>query len=399
MWLRDSSNQMQTYLPLLKANSSGNSIASLFRGVINLQARYLLDSPYCNSFQAPVESNISPDSGAQDTVTPPYSTASVHECKFELDSLAAFLQISSDYYDSTKDIDFFRKYNWLEAVRAVYSTALQMQTPTYADNGIVLNSPYTFKRQTDRSTETLANNGLGNPSAADTGLIRSAFRPSDDSTIYQFFIPGNMMFAAFLEKASKIVSEIHTESNLASEISILSQQIRTAIDSHGIVNHPKYGKIYAYEVDGFGSANLMDDANIPSLLSAPLSGFLSSSDPIYKATRAFVLSASNPYFERGPVLNASGGPHVGPGFAWPMASIVRILTSDDDCEIREALYGILSSTDGLGLIHESVHTFDASNWTREWFSWANGLFGQMILDLETRKPALLGDIWQERPIC
>ena len=399
MWLRDSANQMQSYLPVLTASSSNDSIASLYRGVINLHARYLLTSPYCNSFQAPVESGIAPaHNGAanSDWVTPNYSPDFVFECKYELDSLAAFLEVSANYYTATKDLSFFGKYSWVNAIKAVLKVAEEMKTPTYGEDGKVLNSPYRFTRVTPRATETLANDGIGNPVANGTGLIRSAFRPSDDSTIYQLFIPANMMFSAYLSSTADIMAKLnHTDAaSLSKQMKDLSSSIRQAIEQHGIVNHPKYGKIYAFEVDGFGAQTIMDDANIPSLLSAPFLNYTDTSDPVYKNTRSLVLSSSNPYFMRGPAFTAIGGPHAGPAYAWPMAAIVRILTSDDDDEIRGQLKMLLGGTSELGLIHESVNSWNEWDFTRQWFSWANGLFGQMVLDLAGRKPGLLGESYQ-----
>ncbi|ROV93964.1 hypothetical protein VSDG_06233 [Cytospora chrysosperma] len=404
MWLRDSANQVQSYLPVLKANSSADSIASLYRGVINLQSRYILTDPYCNSFQPPVESNISAavnSAASDDTVYPTYSNTSVFECKYELDSLAAFLEVSTNYYNATQDLDFFGKYQWVPAIQAVMNTAIAMMTPTYGADGQVLDSPYTFTRLTTRATETLANDGLGSPVANGTGLIRSAFRPSDDSTLFQLFIPANMMFSRYLASAAQIMAALGDTAppGLAQDMTDLSGSVRAAIQSYGVVTDPISGtSVYAYEVDGFGSAAIMDDANIPSLLSAPFLGFLDAGDEIYQNTRAAVLDQSgtsgNPYFMRGPVINAIGGPHLGPGMAWPMASIVRILTSDDEAEITDALGEIVSSTDRFGLIHESVNTFNQSIWTRQWFSWANGLFGQMILDLYDRKPEILKQSFQ-----
>ncbi len=398
MWLRDSANQMQSYLPFLNASSDPNSIASLYRGVINLHARYLLTSPYCNSFQPPAESNIPPSQNSaatSDTVYPPYNSTFVFECKYELDSLAAFLQISTEYYNATGDYEFFGKFQWIPAVEAVLKVAQDMMTPTYAPNGAVNPSPYSFTRYTNRATETFSNDGIGNPVANGTGLIRSGFRPSDDSTIFQFYIPSNMMFSTTLAKAAEIMSEINTgpSQELAQRMRGFSGSLQAAIDAHGTINHPTFGRIYAFEVDGYGSANIMDDANIPSLLSAPYQDYPVDAKT-YANTRSLILSGANPYFMRGPVINAVGGPHEGLGMAWPMASIMRILTSNSDDEITGELKQIVSSTAGLGLIHESIYSFDQNRWTRQWFSWANGLFGQMLLDLEKRKPEILGQSFQ-----
>ncbi|KAF4618388.1 hypothetical protein G7Y89_g14916 [Cudoniella acicularis] len=191
MWLRDSANQMQSYLPLVTANTSYNSLASLYRGVINLQARYIIEAPHCNSFQPPSESGIGPsqNQATPDDFTPPIPTTIAFECKYELDSLAAFLEISTDYYEATGDIDFFRNFQWVDAVNTILSTTEALLLGTYADNGSVNALPYTWQRTTTSATETLDNSGRGNPVQGGTGLVRSAFRPSDDSFVFPFPFP------------------------------------------------------------------------------------------------------------------------------------------------------------------------------------------------------------------
>lgn len=367
MWIRDSANQLQSYQSIL--NSSSDDIASLYRGVINLQARYLNTSPYCNSFLAPPESGIPPDiNGADYNVQPPYDNRIVFTCNFELDSFAAFLQISHDYYNATGDVDFFGKFQWIPAVQSILGVARDMMLPTYAPDGAALESSYTFQSQTNTATGTLGNFGLGNP-VNYTGLIRSPFRPSDDASIFQFLIPANMMFARYLEAGAKIMAGLaNAPPGLAQEMDGMAASLRDAVDRYAIVPSPdgSGGQIYAFEVDGYGGRNLMDDANIPSLLSLPFIGYLDESDPVYQNTRAFVLSEANPWFSQGPVISAVGSPHIRPGTAWPMASIVRILTTDDDVEIAGQLREILGSTDGLGLIHESVNSSDDGQWTRQW---------------------------------
>lgn len=303
MWLRDSANQLRSYKPLLVANDSTKSLASLYRGAINLQSRYINESPYCNAFQPPAESGLPPQSNGADSdqVVPPYDKKQVFECKYELDSLSAFLQLSVDYHDKTQDIAFFGKYQWAEAVGTIMNVTRALQVGTYADDGRVNTLPYTFQRTTDSGSETQLNYGAGSPVKGGTGLVRSAFRPSDDATIYQLFIPANMMFASYLGRAADLMAA--HDGGLAAEMRALAAGVRAGIEAHGKVPHADFGDIYAFEVDGYGSANLMDDANVPSLLSAPIIGYLNASDPTYQNTRKFAMTVANPYYMHGPVIN------------------------------------------------------------------------------------------------
>lgn len=465
MWLRDSANQLQSYRSLLRPAMAGkdgkdgkdgkktSTLASLFRGTINLQARYIQNSPHCNAFRPPAESGLTVTGGfgGGDIVYPPVAHQVVFECKYELDSLAAFLQLSYDYYAATQDGSFFgRRFKresedddgddaefrstWVLAVEAIMATVEEMTKGTYSSDGRVQFSPYQFQRPTSVATETLPNGGAGPPVQGGTGMVRSAFRPSDDACTHQLFVPANMMLARYLAACAPIMAQLgrrHAPApatrdslrerpplldaaavadddysnyrqghrsryyhELALRMTDFAETVRLGIERHGRVHHPVYGDVYAYEVDGFGSHNLMDDANIPSLLSAPLLGYVDRHDPVYRNTRRLVLSRTNPYYMTGPVLNGTGGPHVGTGMAWPMSLVVQIMTTDDDYEIVSALRQLVSSTDGLGLMHESVSSHDESVWTRQWFSWANGLFGQMLLDLRDRKPHLLSTSFQ-----
>ncbi|KAK0104550.1 hypothetical protein ONS95_004838 [Cadophora gregata] len=437
MWLRDSASQVLSYLPLLEASNDKDSLASLWRGLINIHARYIIISPYCHSFQPPPESGVPPThNGAytQNHPMPPYDPVKVFDCKWELDSLASFLQISVAYFERTKDIEFFQKYNWIPAVKAALNAAGAMRLGTYSKDGKVEPSAWTFTGWTNRGSETLTNDGLGNPTK-ENGMVRTAFRPSDDACIYQLLVPANMMWAKYLEDGSMIMEHLTGDDakNLTTAMRDFAFGIRKGIDQDAIVHHRDFGDIFAYEIDGFGGSNLMDDANVPSLLAMPLWNYSESAfklpplpqgeqpknyEEIYANTRRFVLSDSNPYFMKGPVISAIGGPHVGPGKAWPMAAIIRAITSfstlgssatnsldkvskkDIEEEVKQQIRMVLNSTDGSGVIHESVNTFNEGIWSRAWFGWANGLFGELMIKVaeedqkEGRNPGWLGESWQ-----
>jgi meiotically up-regulated gene 157 (Mug157) protein len=453
MWLRDSASQVYSYLPLLEASQEPDSLASLWRGLINAHSRYITISPYCHSFQPPPESGIPPTHNAaysQNHPNPPYDPKLVFDCKWELDSLASFLQVSAAYYRRTGDLDFFGKYSWVEAVEAAVDASAAMRLGTYDEEGHVLPSAWTFTGWTDRGSETLTNDGLGNP-VKQNGMVRSAFRPSDDACIFQLLTPSNMMWAAYLEQASDIMEGLadralnQKAANLTAEMRKLAKGIRRGITLDAVVKHRDFGDIFAYEVDGYGGANLMDDANVPSLLAMPLWNYTTSTTVsgsagqqmmtsssvnhvndtdimqhdyarvVYQNTRRFVLSSANPYFAKGPVLSAVGGPHLGPGKGWPMAAIVAALTAYEDIAgfespterdkaVAEQLFAVLNSTAGKGVIHETVNAWNEDDWTRSWFGWANGLFGELILriaeDEEKRgllgkEEGLLGRLWQD----
>jgi meiotically up-regulated gene 157 (Mug157) protein len=169
----------------------------------------------------------------------------------------------------------------------------------------------------------------------------------------------------------------------------LAAEIEQALEKYAIIDYKDFGKIYAYEINGFGSYNLMDDANVPSLLSLPYLGAVKNTDPVYMNTREFVLSENNPFFFRGKAAEGIGGPHVGLDMIWPLGIILRGLTSDDDVEIKKCI-GILQATHGdTGFMHESFHKNNPLRFSRAWFAWANTIFGEFLWKVYKEKPALL----------
>jgi meiotically up-regulated gene 157 (Mug157) protein len=385
-WLRDSTNQLAQYQILAKKDKS---ITNLILGAINTQAEFIIVSPYCNAFQPPPPSGLAPTNNGQgDVVHPAYEPSFVFECKYELDSLAAFLSLSNQFYAHTGSTAFLTP-RWYLAVSTILDVLREQAKPTFDDKGAYKTNEYTFQRHTFTGTETLNLGGIGNPLAQGTGLIRSAFRPSDDATILGFLIPANAMMAVELRRASEMLKAAAQEPRVAAALLEQSESIAKGIWEHGVVDTPTWGRVFAYEVDGYGSRILMDDANLPSLLALPLLGFVGSDDEVYRNTRKMVLSSQgNPYFLSGKYFRGIGGPHIGLQHAWPMSLLVQAMTSDDEEEIRECLDWVKNAST-LGLINESVNVGLWRDVTRSWFAWANSVFAQTILDLAKRKPEIL----------
>ncbi|KAF2723857.1 glycoside hydrolase family 125 protein [Polychaeton citri CBS 116435] len=385
-WLRDSTNQLAQYQRLSKRDTA---IKNLILGAINTQAEYVIEAPYCNAFQPPPPSKLPPsDNGQGDNVHPAYEQSQVFECKYELDSLAHFLSLTNQYYNHTGKTDFLTP-RWFVALDTIVGILDEQSRSTFSSKtGSFQRQQYTFRRRTDTSTETLSLAGQGNPLNYGTGLVRSAFRPSDDSTILGFFIPANAMMAVELKRAAEML-RTNGEEAIADTIQARGDTIEEGIWKYGTIKHDKWGYVFAYEVDGYGSAIMMDDANLPSLLALPLMGFINAKEKVYQNTRRMILSKDgNPYFLTGRHFKGIGGPHVGLQHAWPISLLVQAMTSDDKAEIKELLESVKKASP-LGLIHESVNVDNTRDFTRSWFAWANSVFAQTILDLAERMPEVL----------
>ncbi|KAF2166095.1 glycoside hydrolase family 125 protein [Zasmidium cellare ATCC 36951] len=385
-WLRDSTNQLAQYQRLAKGDKR---IENLILGAINTQAEYVIESPYCNAFQPPGPSKLSPsDNGQGDNVHPAYEPSAVFECKYELDSLAHFLSLCNQFYEHTGSTAFLTP-RWYTALESLLKVLDEQSKSTFnKETGAFERQMYRFQRNTNTGTETLNLAGNGNPLNWDTGLVRSAFRPSDDATTFGFFIPANAMIAVELKRAAEMLTAAG-KPHVAQTLKNRGETIEKGVWEHGVVNHKKWGPVFAFEVDGYGSALLMDDANLPSLLALPLMGFVRKDERTYQNTRKMILSKEgNPYFLEGKAFKGIGGPHIGLSNAWPMSLLVQAMTSDDDEEITRLLQAVKSASP-LGLVHESVNVERIRDYTRSWFAWANSVFAQTILDTAERKPHLL----------
>ncbi len=371
MWLRDSSAQVWPYLAFI---GEDKPLRNLVAGVINRQVSNILYDPYANAFYK--DRNKTGEWKDDLTVMKP----GIHERKWEIDSLCYPIRLSWHYWKKTGDTQPFDG-NWKQAMALVLATFREQQRK----NG---HGPYKFERRTSWATDGVPIGGYGYP-VAGNGLICSVFRPSDDATLFLYLIPANFFAVISLQQAAEMLRAIHHDTTLAADCEALAKEVAAALQQHAIVQHPSFGKVYAYEVNGLGSHNLMDDANVPSLLSLPYLGAITTSDPIYQNTRRLLLSRNNPFFFKGKAAEGIGGPHAGIDMIWPMSIIMRGLTSTNDDEIARCIKMLQATHANTGFIHEAFHKDDPTRFTRKWFAWANTLFGEFLWKVFTRKPQLL----------
>lgn len=370
MWLRDSSAQVWPYLDFIKKD---NNLKDLIAGVINRQTKCILIDPYANAF------NDGPgDSQWKNDITE--MKPDLHERKWEIDSLCYPIRLAYGYWKTTNDVSVFDD-DWKFAMKLVLKTFKEQQRKDGK-------GPYRFMRETAWATDSLPLGGYGNP-VNPVGLIVSSFRPSDDATIFPFLVPSNYFAVVSLRQLAEIFTYVIKDKTFADECTSLADEIEEALSKYAVTEHLNFGKIFPYEVDGFGNQLFMEDANIPSLLSLPYLKVISLDDDIYNNTRKFLFSKNNPYYFEGKAGNGIGGPHAGLGNIWHLSVIMRGLTSTHENEIVDCIKLLKSSHANTGFMHESFDKDDAAKFTRPWFAWANTLFGEFILMVQNNYPHLL----------
>lgn len=361
MWLRDSGAQVRPYL-ILAADDP--ALQDVLLGVLRRQLEFIALDPYANSFKR----NDDPSWHADDLAE---LRPQVWERKYEIDSLCFPLELAYRLWRLTgrDDVIDERFRAAAEATLGVWTTELDHTRSAYA-----------FQRLNAPLTDTLSHDGRGGPVGV-TGMTWAGFRPSDDACEYHYNVPGNMFAVVTLGYVAEIAQVVFDDADLAQRAAALAQTIRAGIEEFGRVEHPEHGSVYAYEVDGLGSQLVMDDANMPSLLSMPLSGYLAADDPTYLATRALLLSEDNPYYYVGTAARGIGSPHTPKRYIWPIGLAVQGLTSTDPAEKRRLLDVLRDTTGGTGLMHEGFDVDDPTQYTRPWFSWANAMFCELVLEV------------------
>lgn len=362
MWLRDSVAQLRPYLILA---AEDNEIADLLVGLVRRQFWYINIDPYANAFNETANGNCWEK---DETEMSPW----IWERKYEIDSLCYPLQFSYLIWKNTGRCDQFDE---------IFRTGVErlltvLETEQYHEE----KSPYHFVRKNTFFTDTLSRDGKGAFVKSGIGLTWSGFRPSDDACVYGYLIPSNMFAVVVLKYLEEIAETVLGDKALCQRAGKLRTQIYEGIERCGITRTEAFGDVYAYETDGYGQYLLMDDANVPSLLSMDYLGYEGRDKTVAENTRKLILSEMNPYYYAGEKAKGIGSPHTPVRYIWHISLAMEGLTAKTREEKKEILE-ILKSTDGgKGLMHEGFHVDDPTSYTREWFSWANAMFSELVLD-------------------
>lgn len=360
MWLRDSTAQVRPYIVVAKQDED---LAEMIAGLVRKQFFYINLDPYANAFNEAAN-------GAGHQTDHTVMNDWIWERKYEIDSLCYPVQLAYLLYKNTGKTSQFNED---------FVTGVQKILEVFQTEQDHRNSPYQFERDTTRLEDTLPNDGKGT-AIAPTGMTWSGFRPSDDACRYGYLVPSNMFAVVVLGYLEEIFQGPLTDAAIVKAAGELKTAIQAGIEAHGRTVNQAGEDIYAYEVDGLGNASIMDDSNVPNLISAPYLGYGDNQEARYLRTRQTLLSKENPYFYEGSYARGIGSSHTPENYVWPIAMAMEGMTTPDKQEKERILDQLVATDAGTHLMHEGFNVDDPSQYTREWFSWANMMFCELVMD-------------------
>ncbi len=362
MWLRDSVCQLRPYLVLAKDDPE---MVDLMQGLVERQFQYISIDPYANAFNEAANGNCWEK---DETDMSPW----LWERKYEIDSLCFPIQFAYLIWKNTGRTNHFNQtfYQGVKKILEVWKTEQYHEEQ----------SPYHFVRRNSFFNDTLSRDGKGALVKSGIGMTWSGFRPSDDACTYGYLVPSNMFAVVVLGYLTEIAEVVLKDEQLKAEAQQLKDEIYEGIENYAITKVEAIGDVYSYETDGYGMYNLMDDSNVPSLLAMDYIGYPAKNPEVAANTRKMILSKKNPYYYEGSYAKGMGSPHTPPGYIWHIGLALQGLTSDTE-EEKWKILELMKQTDGnTGLMHEGFNPDDPTQYTREWFSWANAMFCELLLD-------------------
>ncbi|KAL7477040.1 hypothetical protein ACHAW6_002858 [Cyclotella cf. meneghiniana] len=391
MWLRDSAAQIH---PLLLPDVfGGRSLVQLDQrlervvsGLILKTARLVRHDPYANAFSLEIKNRTKFEKNALGR------HGFVATRNYELDSGCYFMRMLYFFHRNFPQHTTLKRKEVKEAIEIMVDLwiAEQRHELDAYPSGKLFDC-YECGRSYWYNPNQMPRDGKGTKTNATAGLTWSGFRPSDEVCVFGYLIPGNMFTVVVLGYMIELNNALWGDELLSNRMSKLRREIQDGIDTYGIVHHEKYGKIYAYEVDGFGNYLLMDDANVPSLLSIPYLGYVYNEE-IYENTKRFIFSSDNPEYHNGfnrwtGEIEGIGSSHAHkkweliPNDIWPMSIIMRGLVSKNVTEKVNVVHQLLQASATRGSMHESFNANDPFNFTRPWFCWPDSLFAELVMSL------------------
>lgn len=379
MWLRDSAAQMMNYVDFISEN---RHICNIVEGVIIRQIRYFLSDNYANAFNKTA-------SGMHCWADITEMSDIVWERKYEVDSVCHVLRLINKFIKVTQRLPRYsldenpgenrdeNSDSRIGMISTLYKTVIELWT---REQRHFENSKYRFTREHTWERDTLHNDGMGN-NVNYTGMTWSGFRPSDDACVFGYNIPSNFFAAECLLSMENVAIEYLGDYEIAAAARSLRSDILRGISNYGTYVHHKYDRIYAYETDGFGNYVLMDDANTPSLLSLRYLSSRVIDDRIYENTRKFVLSSDNPTYYEGIYGKGIGSVHTPEGNIWHIALCIQAISETDVNMVSDIFKTIIATDADTLCMHESFNKDDPRKYTREWFSWADSMFAELVLKI------------------